>query len=118
MAEIKQVIIVRKDLRMGVGKLAAQAAHASLMSYLESEKVDVRVAEKWLREGEKKIILKVNDEKSLERLHAAFRYKKIPCAIVSDAGLTQLPPGTKTALGIGPWESSEIDAYTASLKLL
>lgn len=118
MEQIKQVIILRKDLRMGVGKLAAQAAHASLMSYFEAEKADSKVAEEWLKEGEKKIILKVDDEKTLDRLHAAFKFKKIPCALVSDAGLTQLPPGTKTALGVGPWAAPEIDAYTASLKLL
>lgn len=118
MDEIKQVIIVRKDIKMGVGKLAAQVAHAALMSYLEAEKADEKVAEAWLREGEKKIVLKVDKEEKLTKLYAAFKYKKVPCALVSDAGLTQLPPGTKTALGVGPWNSAEIDAYTSALKLL
>ncbi|HIH50123.1 TPA: peptidyl-tRNA hydrolase, partial [Candidatus Micrarchaeota archaeon] len=45
-------------------------------------------------------------------------FKKVPCALVSDAGLTQLPPGTKTALGVGPWRSSEIDQFTKGFKLL
>jgi len=118
MSEIKQAIIIRKDLKMGVGKLSAQVAHASLMSYFEVEKSDKKVAGQWLKEGEKKIVLKVKDEKDLEKLYAAFRFKKVPCALVSDAGLTQLPPGTKTALGVGPWFGEEIDAYTSSLKLL
>jgi PTH2 family peptidyl-tRNA hydrolase len=117
-SEIKQVIIVRKDLRMGTGKLAAQVAHASLMSYFEAENRDGDVAEEWLKEGEKKIVLKVDDVKDLEKLFAAFKFKKIPCALVSDAGMTQLPPGTKTALGVGPWNGSEIDAFTSALKLL
>jgi PTH2 family peptidyl-tRNA hydrolase len=118
MAEIKQAIVVRTDLKMGTGKLAAQVAHASLMSYFQSEKADSDIAAEWLKEGEKKIVLKVGDEKDLEKLHAAFKFKKVPCALVSDAGLTQLPPGTKTALGIGPWHSQEIDAFTSALKLL
>lgn len=118
MPEVKQVIVVRTDIKMGVGKLAAQVAHASLMSYFESAKKDSDIAAEWLKEGEKKIVLKVTDEKDLEKLFAAFKFKKIPCALVSDAGLTQIPPGTKTALGIGPWSGADIDAFTSALKLL
>ena len=116
--EIKQVIIVRTDIEMGKGKLAAQVAHASLMSYFEVEKIDKNVAKEWLDTGEKKIVLKVDTEEDLKKLFNAFKYKKIPAALASDAGLTQLPPGTKTALGIGPWKGSEIDQFTKSLKLL
>lgn len=116
--EIKQVIIVRMDIEMGKGKLAAQVAHASLMSYFEAEKSDKATTKEWLNTGEKKIVLKVSDGEALEKLHKAFEYKKIPSVLVSDAGLTQLPPGTKTALGIGPWKSSEIDQFTSGLKLL
>jgi len=116
--EIKQVIVVRNDIDMGKGKLAAQVAHASLMSYFEAEKADPDVTKRWLEEGEKKIVLKVNDETSLKKLFEAFKYKHVPCALVSDAGLTELPPGTITALGIGPWLSAEIDIFTKALKLL
>lgn len=116
--EIKQVIIIRMDLEMGKGKLAAQAAHASLMSYFEAEKEDKSIAKEWLDTGEKKIVLKVSDQDSLEKLYKAFKFKKVPCALVSDAGMTQLPPGSKTALGIGPWHASKIDEFTSGLKLL
>jgi len=116
--ELKQVIIVRMDLEMGKGKLAAQVAHASLMSYFEAEKIDRTIAKGWLDTGEKKIVLKVADDEALVKLFKAFEFKKVPCALVSDAGLTQLPPGTKTALGIGPWKSTEIDHFTKGLKLL
>ena len=118
MDEIKQVIIVRKDLEMGKGKIAAQVAHASLMSYFDAEKMDKRITEDWLATGEKKIVLKVNGEDALVKFYKAFQFKKIPCALVTDAGLTELPPGTKTALGIGPWTSKEIDLLTISLPLL
>ncbi|MGC8649189.1 MAG: peptidyl-tRNA hydrolase Pth2 [Candidatus Micrarchaeia archaeon] len=118
MNDIKQVIIVRTDLEMSRGKIAAQVAHASLMSYFEVEKKDKKIAEEWLKSGEKKIVLKVSDEDSLVKLFNAYRYKGIPCALVADAGLTEIPPGSKTALGIGPWISSEIDLFSKGLKLL
>jgi len=116
--EVKQVIIVRSDLEMSKGKLCAQVAHASLMSYFEAEKQDKEIAKMWLDTGEKKIVLKLDGEEALKRLYGAFKYKHIPAALVSDAGLTELPPGTITALGVGPWKSVEIDQFTRSLKLL
>lgn len=116
--EIKQVIIVRKDLGMGIGKMCAQCGHAVILSNVEAWKADKDIAAEWMKTGQKKIVLKVDDEESLKKLYAAFKYKKIPCALVDDAGLTQLDPGTTTALGIGPWKSSEIDQFTSKLKLL
>ncbi len=118
MEEIKQAILVRKDIDMGKGKTAAQVAHASLMSYLNAEKKDKKIAEEWLKTGEKKIVLKVDDDKVLKKLFEAFKYKEIPCALVSDAGFTQLPPGTVTALGVGPWKGKDIDNFTSGFKLL
>lgn len=116
--ELKQAIIIRSDIKMGKGKAVAQGAHASLMGYLETVKVHRDVADKWISGGERKIVLKIDGEEKLRRLAEALKYKGIPCALVSDAGLTQLPPGTVTALGIGPWKRSEIDFFTSSLKLL
>ena len=118
MDEIKQVIILRKDIKLGLGKTVSQGAHASLMSYLEAEKKDKGVVKQWIDAGEKKIVLKVENEDSLRKLYEAFKYKQIPCALVSDAGLTQLPPGTVTALGVGPWSSKELNPLTSMLKLL
>ena len=115
--EIKQVIIVRADLDMGKGKLGAQIAHASISSFLETQKVDKEITNAWLKAGQKKIVVKVDDEESLRKLYAAFRFKKVPCALIEDAGLTQLPQGTTTTLGIGPWKSEEIDQFTSKLKL-
>ena len=117
-SEIKQVIIFRKDLEMGVGKRVAQGAHASLMSYLEVVKGHKEIAETWIATGEKKIVLKVPGESELKRLFEAFKYKKIPAALVTDAGLTELPPGTVTALGVGPWLGDELEQFTSGLKLL
>ena len=74
--EIKQVIIIRSDLDMSRGKLVAQGAHASLMSYFEAEKMDKNLVKQWLEEGEKKIVLKVSDEEALKKFYAAFRVEK------------------------------------------
>ncbi len=118
MDDVKQVIIMRKDLDMSLGKTVSQGAHASILSYMETLKTDKAMINSWLEGGQKKIVLKVDDEKTLKRLYEAFKYKKIPCALVNDAGLTQLPPGTTTALGIGPWKAEEINLLTGALKLL
>jgi PTH2 family peptidyl-tRNA hydrolase len=117
MDEIKQVIIVRADLDMGRGKAAAQCAHASLSSYLNAVSAHKDTVKDWLESGQKKIVLKVDGEEALVKFYEAFKFKKIPCALVSDAGLTEIPPGTKTALGIGPWKSQELDVLTRGLKL-
>jgi PTH2 family peptidyl-tRNA hydrolase len=117
MEEVKQVIIVRADIEMGRGKAAAQAGHAAVSSYLETLRAHKDVAQEWLQSGQRKIVLKVDGEEALVKFYEAFKFKKIPCALVSDAGLTQLPPGTKTALGVGPWKSEEIDILTRGLKL-
>ena len=118
MGEVKQVILIRKDISMSAGKTVAQGAHASVMSYIEAVKSHPDIVEQWLSEGQKKIVLKVDDDKAMKRLHEAFKFKKIPCALVNDAGLTQLPPGTMTALAAGPWDKAEIDMLTGGLKLL
>ncbi|MGC8479776.1 MAG: peptidyl-tRNA hydrolase Pth2 [Candidatus Micrarchaeia archaeon] len=118
MEEIKQAILVRNDIVMGKGKTAAQVAHASLMAYFEAEKKDKKIAKEWLDTGEKKIVLKVDNDAVLKKLFQAFKYKDIPCALVADAGHTQLPPGTITTLGVGPWKGKEIDEFTSSFKLL
>jgi peptidyl-tRNA hydrolase len=63
--EFKQVIVVRKDLRMGVGKIAAQVGHAAVLGVDESKKFDNVWVRRWLNEGQPKIVVKVN---SLEEL--------------------------------------------------
>lgn len=116
--EIKQAIIVRTDLKMGKGKLVAQCAHASLMSYITALKYDKEIVNEWLECGQKKIVLKIGSEKEIDNLYESFRRMRVPCALVVDAGLTQLEPNTKTALGVGPWKSADIDKLLSKLKLL
>ena len=112
---LKQVIIVRKDIEWGKGKLAAHVAHASLEAALQ---VDKKLLENWRREGAKKVVLKVKDLKELVKIEKKLNEKKIKYVKISDAGLTQLKKGTITCIGIGPIEENIIDKITGKLKLL
>lgn len=112
---MKQVIVVRRDLKLSPGKLAVQVAHASLEAYRRAGEGDKRA---WEDEGAKKVVVKVPDLKSLLEIQEKTRKMKLPHALIKDAGRTELPPGTVTALGIGPSPSKDIDRVTKDLKLL
>ena len=115
--EIKQVIVVRGDLEMGRGKTAAQVSHASLSAYRKAELADKWLARRWEAEGQKKVVLKVSSEGELLSLFEKMK-REIPCALIHDAGKTQLEPGTATCFGAGPADESLINKYTKELKLL
>jgi len=70
-----------------------------------------------MKEGQRKIVLKVNSEDELLRKEREAKEAGIPSALISDMGLTELPPGTITALGIGPAPEMMIDKITGSLPL-
>lgn len=114
---VKQVIVTRADLKLGKGKLAAHVAHASLEGYKKAKAKDPELVAQWEEEGQKKIVVKINDEKELLELFERAK-KAVPCALIRDAGLTQIEPGTITCLSIGPWHEDEIDKFTNGLKLL
>ncbi len=115
--EFKQIIIIRADLGMGKGKIAAQASHASLEAYEKTLKKEPSWVDEWKTRGQAKIVVKVNSKQELlewfERLKNLF-----PCALIKDAGRTQLTPGEATAVGVGPAPESELNKYTKDLKLL
>ncbi|MFH1398791.1 MAG: peptidyl-tRNA hydrolase Pth2 [Candidatus Woesearchaeota archaeon] len=113
--EWKQVILVRMDLKMPKGKLAAQVGHASVGAMLESPK---DVVKEWLGSGGKKVVLKVKDEAELLSFEKLARREKLKTALIQDAGHTVLEPGTITCLGIGPDAEEKIDKVTGRLKML
>lgn len=114
-AELKQVILVRKDLKLPKGKLAAQVAHASVDAAL---KTDRRLLDLWRAQGMKKVVLEVADEKELRIYERQARDEGLKVALITDAGRTVLEPGTTTCLGIGPDSESRIDRITGKLKVL
>ena len=118
MAEYKQVIVVRSDLKMGKGKLAVQVAHASVSSVEKARKNHPAWYQAWIRDNQAKICVKVDTEKELRLIKDRVEEAGIPYALIQDAGLTQLDPGTTTCLGIGPAPSEVVDRYTGELKLL
>ena len=118
MKEYKQVILIRTDLKMGAGKKCAQACHASV-SASDLARVKNKIIWKiWMNSGQKKVILKVNNMDEMGLIFSKLQKLKMICFLVKDAGLTQLAPGTTTALGVGPALSTEIDKITGDLKLL
>ena len=118
MAEIKQVIVVRVDLKMGKGKLAAQVAHAALAAAEESSGMRGSWYSEWKQQGQAKVVVKGTGEDELQELFKKARALGLPSSLIQDAGRTQLDPGTVTCLGIGPAPAELIDRVTGKLKLL
>ncbi len=114
----KQVIVIRTDLNMKVGKKCAQACHASLSSAEISRSKNQNVYRAWKREGQRKIVLKIGSEEDMRKLYHDVFSEGIAAYLIADAGLTQLEPGTVTALGIGPDLSEKIDKFCKDFKLL
>lgn len=111
----KQVILVRQDLKLPKGKLAAQCAHASVDAVLKSDK---KIITAWKEEGMAKIVLKVKDERELVKYFQSAKEQGLTVSLITDAGRTVVAPGTRTCVGIGPEEEEEIDKVTGKLSLL
>jgi PTH2 family peptidyl-tRNA hydrolase len=118
MFRYKQVIVVRSDLKMSRGKIAAQAGHAAVSAAEEARKLHPNWWKAWLTEGQCKIAVKVGSEKVLLKLENEAKEMKLPSAMIADRGLTELPPDTITCLGIGPAPSEKVDRITGKLALL
>ena len=112
---LKQVFVVRSDLKMGKGKIAAQVAHAAIESY---KKANPLIRKAWELIGSKKVVLKCQSLGELIKLYRICLKNKIPCVVIKDAGLTQIEPGTITCLGAGPYYEKKLDEIFGHLKLL
>jgi len=117
MSEIKQVIIVRTDLDMGKGKIAAQVGHACVLGAEHVRKSNRDWFDTWWN-GQEKIVLKVSSLKELEGIKQGAIELDLPWSQVTDAGHTQISPGTTTCISIGPAPEERIDKITVELKLL
>ncbi len=129
---IKQVIVVRKDLNMRKGKIAAQVAHASMKVFFDlrintflyiSEGIYIPLNEEmreWVDGLFTKIVVSCNSEEELIDIYSKARnIKELPCCMIVDSGLTEFHnQPTRTVVAIGPAEEEKINAITGHLKLL
>lgn len=116
--EYKLVVLVRTDLDMGKGKIAAQVGHASVECALRAEKRDRKAFDLWMLGGQKKVVLKVANRDEMVRYLAEAKSRGLGTCMITDAGRTEVEPGTDTCVGIGPAPGSEIDRVTGGLKML
>ena len=129
--ETKQVILVRNDLKMRKGKIAAQVAHASMKVFFDRMRwnslnsnpnqflIDMTPEmTDWFEGIFAKICLKVDSEEQLDDFHQKAQDAGLPCALIVDSGRTVFKRPTKTCLAIGPASVDEIDKITKDLKLL
>lgn len=111
-------IVVRDDLKLSKGKLSAQVAHAAVSCAIKSENNNNKYFSEWFSEGQKKVVLKIDDLDSLIKVFNEAKSVGLITELIKDAGLTEIPPGTITVLGIGPAPEDEIDRIVGDLKLL
>ena len=112
----KLVIVVRRDIDLSPGKLAVQVAHASVACAVESKEED-EYFDSWYNEGQKKVVVKCDDLEHMEFLQEVAEKEGLVTKVVQDAGLTEVVPGTKTCLGIGPGPNEKVDKVTGNLPL-
>ena len=139
---IKQVIVIRKDLNMRKGKIAAQACHASLSAVLQAmlkvecftwgydeknNKINFssdivnegEYLENWFGADYRKIVLYVNSEEELLSIKQIADEANLICALITDNGLTEFNGvPTKTCLAFEPLPDNVIDPLTGHLSLL
>lgn len=111
-------VVVVRGLRMGPGKLAAQVGHACVTAALRARDHDPKGFRRWLDGGQMKIVLRVDVEKELYPIKGHAEDLGLTTALITDAGHTQVAPGTVTCLAIGPGTQSDLDAVVGHLKLL
>src|SRR5215472_15903966 len=112
----KLALVVRTDLDMGRGKIAAQVAHAAVTAVLAAAGTPDFAA--WLADGQPKVVLKVAGEEQLRDIVARALGAGLPAETIDDAGRTQVTPGTLTCCAIGPAQANRVDGVTAGLSLL
>lgn len=115
--KMKQVIVLRKDLKMRKGKMIAQGAHASLgatLDNLEDDRVKL-----WLSQPFTKVALSVDSERELLDVYKLARESGLISALITDSGLTEFHGvPTNTCIAIGPDYEDIINKITGKLKLL
>ncbi|CAA3028124.1 peptidyl-tRNA hydrolase 2, mitochondrial isoform X1 [Olea europaea var. sylvestris] len=116
--ELKMVLVVRQDLKMGAGKIASQCAHAATGLYSELMQSHRSLLRQWELCGQAKIVVTCKNQQEMNKLKDAAEDISLPTFVVADAGRTQISAGSKTVLAIGPGNKSIVDSVTGKLRLL
>eukprot|EP00271_Cylindrocystis_brebissonii_P014484 TRINITY_DN35836_c0_g1_i1.p1 TRINITY_DN35836_c0_g1~~TRINITY_DN35836_c0_g1_i1.p1 ORF type:complete len:290 (-),score=37.46 TRINITY_DN35836_c0_g1_i1:269-1015(-) len=116
--EVKMVLVVRLDLKMGAGKIAAQCSHAAWGTCQELLKRNQRLLSRYEGCGQPKIVVSCQSLKEMRELQGQAEQAGLPTFTVADAGRTQVAAGSKTVLAIGPGTKTTVDSVTRHLKLL
>jgi len=127
-SEPKMVIVVRRDLNMRKGKVAAQVAHASMKFLIdnnESERGDEVIVKlsnaeaMWLSGSFTKIVVSVDSEDKLKDLMLQAQLSDIEVHPIVDAGRTEFNGvPTLTCAAFGPCDADLLDEITGDLKLM
>jgi PTH2 family peptidyl-tRNA hydrolase len=129
--ETKQVIVVRKDLKMRRGKEIAQGAHASLAVFFNMMEIQQsgkkyecsfthtsQAMHEWMTNGFTKITVTVDSEQALLEIYQKAKNAGLPCSLIRDSGKTEFGGvATLTTVAVGPAASTEVDKITGDLKL-
>ncbi|KAJ2910949.1 hypothetical protein GGI21_000335 [Coemansia aciculifera] len=115
--DTKLVLIIRTDLGMSKGKIAAQCSHATLGCYKRALKQAPAMVKAWEYTGQAKVTLKCGSAEELVDLQKRAQAAGLVAQSISDAGRTQIAAGSLTVLGIGPGPVSAIDRISSHLKL-
>jgi PTH2 family peptidyl-tRNA hydrolase len=128
MGDVKQVLVVRKDLNMRKGKMVAQGAHSAMEFLLEAnesskpDEILIKLSPhemQWLLSGRTKITCSCDSEDELKQLVFAAKLKNIEVHEIIDAGRTEFNGvPTLTCAAFGPCDSELLDEVTGNLKLL
>jgi len=130
MSNTKQYIIIRKDLNMSTGKIAAQASHASMkvffdkMRVVSSEHGDNYIFSptadeiEWITGMFTKVVLGVKNEGQLLKVYQLALEAGLNVSLIKDAGLTELVGDNYTAVAIGPNTIADCYPIVNRLRLL
>ncbi|CAK8576854.1 unnamed protein product [Lathyrus sativus] len=115
--DFKMILVVRNDLKMGKGKIAAQCSHATLGLYKKVLYRAPKALNRWEMSAQPKVVVKIESEEDMLALQERAKSLKLPTHITIDAGRTQIAPNSRTVMAIlGPVEV--VDEVTGGLKLL
>lgn len=126
-SNIKQVIVMRHDLKMRRGKQIAQGAHASISFLSRRLQAECRIsledcseAERvWLTGSFAKVCCRVNSEEELLEIHQQAIAAGLEVHLITDSGRTEFHgQPTHTCLAVGPDDAEKIDVITGDLQLL